>query len=348
MKKNIIFCGTPKFATSSLEQLFRCQQEFNFNLNAVITIPDKKVGRGNKMTESAVKKMAKHLNLPIFEPYDLTNNQFINKVKSLNPDLIIVIAFKKLPKILFEIPKIGTINLHASLLPKYRGAAPINWAIIHGEKQTGLTTFFINEQIDTGDIILQSNIKIPTHYHAGDLHDKLMNESSSLIFKTIDKIFTNNYQIKKQSFNSKKNIFPIAPKIQKKDRLFKIQDYRDSVGLKKAYNFIRGMSPPGVKMQLKIHKNDDTYRTSTITITKVGNYIKNEIQDEKLFNMLVISKKDNRLIIQNPNMNGEFQIKKLKPENGKEISDLEFINGFLNQDYKKISIIDLDRVSSSS
>ncbi|MBF26113.1 MAG: methionyl-tRNA formyltransferase [Flavobacteriales bacterium] len=340
MKKNIIFCGTPKFAVASLKKLYESQKKLNFNLNGVITIPDKKVGRGKKMTESEIKKVAKSYNLPILEPYDLTNNHFINTVKSLKPDLIIVIAFKKLPKVLFEIPKIGTINLHASILPKYRGAAPINWAIINGENQTGLTTFFINEKIDTGDIILQTKNDIPIDYHAGELHDSLMIESSELIIKTINKLFKKNYKVKKQDVNPKKNIYPLAPKINKNDRLFKLNIFQGKLGLEKSYNFIRGMSPPGVKMKLKI-QNNQMEKKLIITVVKVSNYIKNNIIIEKeKNNHLMLSKKDNNLIIHNHN--GSFQIKRLKPENGKEMSDIEFINGFLNKNDNKMRIIDLD------
>ena len=159
MKKNIIFCGTPKFAVASLKSIFQNQQALNYDICGVITIPDRIAGRGQKKQESDVKKEARNMGIKIYEPNNLSNPDFINKIRQLKPDLIIVVAFKKLPKILFEIPTLGTINLHASLLPKYRGSAPINWVIINGEKETGLTTFFINDKIDTGDIVLQSKNK---------------------------------------------------------------------------------------------------------------------------------------------------------------------------------------------
>ena len=142
MRKNILFCGTPQFSIASLRAVNKHQDELNYNLVGVITIPDKISGRGHKKQESAVKKEAKLIGIKIFEPTDLSESNFINQIKKLNLDLIIVVAFKKLPKILFNIPKIGTINLHASLLPKYRGAAPINWAIINGEKKNRFNYIF--------------------------------------------------------------------------------------------------------------------------------------------------------------------------------------------------------------
>lgn len=364
MKKNIIFCGTPTFATASLKTLFKLHEDGCFNLSTVITIPDKKSGRGQKMKESEVKKVAKNLNIPILEPTDLSSNEFISQVKLLKPDLMIVIAFKKLPKILFEIPTLGTINLHASLLPKYRGAAPINWAIINGETQTGLTTFFINEKIDSGDIILQSKINIPIHWHADDLHDKLMHESSHIITRTVDKVFSNNYNLKKQPDLKSNTIikrFSIAPKIHKQDRIFNREDFKGDQGLKKLYNFIRGHSPPGVKMEIEVQTTDNRVRSQTILITRVSNYTDYDdlpdlgedyyvdrhgfptgasheltIAKTSRFPIGLPVKKENRLIIKTSH--GGFQIDKLKPENGKEMSDKEFINGFLTKDYKDIGI----------
>jgi methionyl-tRNA formyltransferase len=352
MTKNIIFCGTPDFATASLQTLFKYHKKGHFNLSSVITIPDKKIGRGQKKQQSAVKKTAKKLNIPTLEPSELTDKIFLNKIKSLKPDLMIVIAFKKLPKILFEIPKLGTINLHASLLPKYRGAAPINWAIINGEIETGLTTFFINEKIDTGDIILQSKIEIQKHWHAKELHDKLMEKSPEIIIDTIEKIFTNNYNLKKQNHIKKEIItqeLPIAPKIEKKDRIFNPKHFQGSTAVKKAYDFIRGMSPPGVRIKIEITKTNNVIKSQTILITKVCNYTK-EIEhtlNERIKHPinkseLSILKRKNHLIITNPNEECSFQIKKIKPENSKEMSDKEFINGFLNTDFKNIRIANSD------
>ena len=199
MKKNILFCGTPEFAIASLKSIYEHQNNLNYKLVGVLTIPNKIAGRGQKTQESAVKKEAKNLGLKIFEPRNLDEPHFINQIKKLNLDLIIVVAFKKLPKILFNIPTIGTINLHASLLPNYRGAAPINWVIINGEKETGLTTFFINENIDTGDIILQSRISIDENWNAGDLHNKLMEQSNLIMYNTIKVITQGSYTTIKQN-----------------------------------------------------------------------------------------------------------------------------------------------------
>ena len=349
MKKNIIFCGTPDFAATTLKSLFTCHKQGRFNLSSVITIPDKKVGRGQKKQQSAVKRAATELNIPVLEPSDLLNETFIKQVKSLEPDLIIVIAFKKLPKILFKIPKLGTINLHASLLPKYRGAAPINWAIVNGETETGLTTFFINEKIDTGDIILQSKIPIQKHWHANDLHDKLMEKSPNIIIETIEKIFDKNYNLKQQSHIEEgliANKLPIAPKIEKKDRILNLKHFLGNEGVQKAYNFIRGMSPPGVRVTIEIRQTNNKIKTQTILITQVFNYIKNfdnDLPDKKGHRIntseLCILKINNCLKITNSKQDYSFQIKKLKPENSKEMSDKEFINGFLNTAYEDIRII---------
>ena len=168
-KKSIIFMGTPEFAVPSLKILIKN----NLNIIGVITATDKKSGRGRKITSSPIKKIAESNNIPLFQPKNLKDPNFLNDIHSLNPDLFVVVAFRMLPEILINIPKLGTINLHSSLLPNYRGAAPINWVIINGEKETGVTTFFINKKIDEGDIIDSVEVKIKKEYSAGILHDKL-------------------------------------------------------------------------------------------------------------------------------------------------------------------------------
>ena len=330
MKQNILFCGTPKFATTSLQAVFKCQDELNYNLKGVVTIPDKKAGRGQKKQESEIKKEAKKLNLNIFEPNKLTDNDFIQKIKQLNLDLIIVVAFKKLPQQLFTIPKQGTINLHASLLPKYRGAAPINWAIINGENETGLTTFFINQKIDTGDIILQSKTKISKECTAGELHDILMKKSPDIIKKTIKIIFSKKYKLKHQHTLQ----FSLAPKIQKKDRILNIYKFyfNKSNTFNKLYNFIRGMSPPGVKTNIIIEYQNKDVIKKTIIIKDVNKTIFNnkKIASKTKSNKVPILKISNKnLLIQSDAE--AILIKKIKVENGKEMSSEEFINGFLQK-----------------
>ena len=334
MKKNILFCGTPEFAIASLKSIYEHQNNLNYKLVGVLTIPNKIAGRGQKTQESAVKKEAKNLGLKIFEPRNLDEPHFINQIKKLNLDLIIVVAFKKLPKILFNIPTIGTINLHASLLPNYRGAAPINWVIINGEKETGLTTFFINENIDTGDIILQSRISIDENWNAGDLHNKLMEQSNLIMYNTIKVITQGSYTTIKQNTQLNQQL-KYAPKITKHDRLID-KSFWTNKTLEEIYNFIRGMSPPGIKTSIIIYQKNITQikskkKTSVknIIITKVGNYIKKKTESclQKNSNIYICSTDTNQIVITN-NI-ASFNIEKLKIENGKEITAKEFYNGFL-------------------
>lgn len=176
--------GTPDFAVGVLKRLIEEKQP----VTAVVTAPDRPAGRGRKLMESAVKKYAASLPLPVLQPTNLNDESFLQQIKELEINLIIVVAFRMLPKKVWEIPEYGTFNLHASLLPQYRGAAPINWAIINGEKKTGVTTFFIDEQIDTGAIIAKEEVTIAPDETAGTLHDKLMNIGSELVLKTVQMI----------------------------------------------------------------------------------------------------------------------------------------------------------------
>lgn len=180
----IVFMGTPDFAVGILNQLL----VHNCQVVGVVTSPDKPAGRGQKIHESAVKKYAQSKQLNILQPTNLKSEEFLNELKSLEANLQIVVAFRMLPKVVWQLPQFGTFNLHASLLPQYRGAAPINWAIINGEKQSGVTTFFIEEKIDTGSIILQEAIDLDPQETAGSLHDKLMTLGSSLTLKTVQLI----------------------------------------------------------------------------------------------------------------------------------------------------------------
>ena len=180
----IVFMGTPDFAVTILKTLVENKQ----NIVGVITAPDKPAGRGRKLNESAVKVYAKSEGLNILQPTNLKNEDFLEELKALNANLQIVVAFRMLPKAVWQMPEYGTFNLHASLLPNYRGAAPINWAIINGETKTGVSTFFIDEKIDTGEMILQEEINIEPEEHAGSLHDKLMHLGSDLVLKTVNLI----------------------------------------------------------------------------------------------------------------------------------------------------------------
>jgi methionyl-tRNA formyltransferase len=225
----IVFFGTPDFAVPSLKILV----DNGYDIAAVVTVADKPAGRGLQIHQSPIKKYAVENGLKVLQPEKLKDENFIAELKSLNADLQIVIAFRMLPEIVWTMPTIGTFNLHASLLPKYRGAAPINWAIINGEKETGLTTFFLKHEIDTGQVIMQQKIEITETYTAGDLHDEMMMKGANLVLETVRKIESKNYELKEQAGE-----IIHAPKIFKPD--CKI-DFNQSV--EKIYNHIRGLSP---------------------------------------------------------------------------------------------------------
>jgi methionyl-tRNA formyltransferase len=178
----IVFMGTPEIAVESLQRII----QHNYTMAAVVTSVDKPAGRGLKVHESAVKLYALQQNLPLLQPENLSDALFIESLKELHPDLIIVVAFRKVPDEVLNIPKLGSFNLHASLLPQYRGAAPINWAIINGETQTGMTTFLLNNKIDTGDILLQETIDIPADWNASLLHDRMKTVGAGLVIETIE------------------------------------------------------------------------------------------------------------------------------------------------------------------
>ncbi len=230
-KKSIVLMGTPYFAVESLKRLF----ESGYNIVGVVTAIDKKRGRGRKIQFSPIKEFALENNLKIFQPPNLKDEKFISSIKKLNADLFVVVAFRMLPEILINIPPLGCINLHSSLLPNYRGAAPINWVIINGEKETGLTTFFINSKIDEGNIIEKEKVSIDNGENAGSLHDKLMNKGSKLVLTTVKKIFDGNYKslVQKLDGNEKK-----APKIDKNTCNINLNQSSQEI-----LNLINGLSP---------------------------------------------------------------------------------------------------------
>ncbi|CEN42398.1 Methionyl-tRNA formyltransferase [Capnocytophaga canis] len=227
----IVFMGTPDFALETLKQLVENQ----YNVVGVVTIADKPAGRGQKLHASPVKIYAESQQIPVLQPTNLKDENFIKSLKDLEPDLQIVVAFRMLPKVVWQLPKCGTFNLHASLLPHYRGSAPINWAIINGEQKTGVTTFFIDEKIDTGAIIMQTETPISDRETAGSLHDKLMLQGAALVLKTVDAIQKGNCLPKQQPMNE---TFTEAPKIFKET--CKINWQTEGIAIER---LIRGMSP---------------------------------------------------------------------------------------------------------
>lgn len=227
--------GTASFAVESVKILF----EEGYLIKAVVTAPDKPAGRGQQIKYSPVKEFALQHQIPLLQPQKLNDPEFTSQLKALRPDIQIVVAFRILPKSVWEIPSLGTFNLHASLLPQYRGAAPINHALINGEKETGVSTFFIDEKIDTGEIISQEKISIGPNETAGELHDRLMVHGSELVLKTVRLIQEGNYKLINQSIllKSDSKLNP-APKIFKEDCQINWQ-----LNVIPINNFIRGLSP---------------------------------------------------------------------------------------------------------
>lgn len=233
----IIFLGTPDFAVATLDAMV----QHKLNVVAVVTAPDKPAGRGMKLQQSAVKKYAVEHHIPVLQPEKLKNEDFLNELKSYQADLQVVVAFRMLPEVVWNMPPLGTINVHASLLPNYRGAAPINWAIINGEKETGVTTFKLKHEIDTGDILLQEKVEIAETDNAGILHDKLMITGAHLLVKTINELTHGNLESKPQLPTDNCQLpteLKHAPKIFTETCKIDWSKNTDDV-----YNLIRGLSP---------------------------------------------------------------------------------------------------------
>ena len=234
-KTRIVFMGTPEFAVASLDAL----KQNGYNIAGVVTVADKASGRGMKIHESAVKKYAVEHNIPVLQPVSLKDPEFLEALSSWKADLFVVVAFRMLPKVVWEMPKLGTFNLHAALLPQYRGAAPINWAVINGDHMTGVTTFMIDDGMDTGHIIYREQCRIEDTDTAGDLHDKLMEIGARIVVQTVDSIIDKNIELRLQkSFIQGSEVLRPAPKLTRE--LCHI-DWNDST--KHIYNLIRGLSP---------------------------------------------------------------------------------------------------------
>ncbi len=223
--------GTPDFAVASLESILNA----NYNVVGVITAPDKPAGRGRKLQESPVKKFAVSKGLKVLQPTNLKDQAFIEELKALEPNVQVVVAFRMLPKVVWDLPKFRTFNLHASLLPQYRGAAPINWAIINNETKTGVSTFFLDEKIDTGAMILQKEIDIAPEESVGELHDKLMELGSGLVVETLELIENGNLTPTPQPFDE---LLKDAPKLNRENTKINWDDSLDQI-----YNLIRGLNP---------------------------------------------------------------------------------------------------------
>lgn len=306
----IVFYGTPEFAVPSLDILIKN----NYDVVAVVTAPDRPSGRGQKIISSAVKEYAVEHSIPVFQPVKLKDESFLSELKGLQPDLQIVVAFRMLPEEVWKLPRRGTFNLHGSLLPQYRGAAPINWAIINGEQETGLTTFFLRHEIDTGDILFQEKLNIAADESAGELHDRMMEIGASLVLKTVHVIEDGSFKTRIQSENI---ISPLhaAPKLNKENtRLDNKKIFSD------AYNFIRGLSPyptayceffnaeSGLSLSMKIFKSAAT----ALAHNKVSGTIET----------------DNKSFLRIYFLKGYLEILELQVAGRNKVGIRDFLNGF--------------------
>ena len=263
----IVFMGTPEFAVASLDALIKT----GYNIVGVVTAPDKPAGRGMKMTESAVKKYAVEHGLKVLQPEKLKSPEFLTELKSLQADLQIVVAFRMLPEAVWNMPRLGSVNLHGSLLPQYRGAAPINWAVINGEKETGVTTFKLQHEIDTGDILLQESFPIDENDTAGEVHDRMKDIGAQVLVKTVKGLAEGNLKEKPQSTDNSQHstdtgLLKHAPKI-----FTETCKINFSKTVEEVHNLIRGLSPfPGAFTELngktlKIYRSEKEISSITIT-----------------------------------------------------------------------------------
>lgn len=311
-KFRIIFMGTPDFAVESLKALYKN----NFNIVAVITAVDKPAGRGRKIQESAVKKYAFQNNIKVLQPTNLKNEQFIKELKSLKADLQVVVAFRMLPEAVWSMPEFGTINLHASLLPNYRGAAPINHAIINGENITGLTTFFIEKEIDTGNIIFQREVNILPDETAGELHDKLMFIGGSLIVKTVETLIN-----KEVIARSQKDFSKDSDHLKPANKIFKENcEINWTQSVNKVFNFIRGLSPyPTAWTKMVKIGSEDTITVKIFLTEKVS-------ERHHFLPGSIIS--DNKTYINIATKDGFLNLTRIQIQGKRQMNIKELLNGF--------------------
>jgi len=300
----IVFMGTPEFATESLNALIQS----GANIVGVVTAPDKPAGRGRKITPSPVKKLATEKGLKVLQPEKLKSPDLLEELKSLRADLQVIVAFRMLPEVVWNMPPKGTFNLHASLLPEYRGAAPINWAVINGEEKTGVTTFFLTHKIDTGDIIFQEEVPIKREDTAGTVHDKLMTTGAQLVVKTVEAIANNTIKTVQQP---EKELKP-APKIFKEDCRI---DW--SMDCSEVHNKIRGLSPhPTAWTELKAPGEEPEFLKIFLT-EKSGT---SGLKPGEIYC-------DGKKIILAGTINGDLKIKEIQIPGTKRMKTEEFLRG---------------------
>lgn len=314
----VVFMGTPEFAVATLDAI--CQSEHE--VAAVVTVPDKPAGRGLKLRASAVKEYASAHNLTVLQPEKLKSEEFLAQLRAINADIFVVVAFRMLPEVVYAMPRLGTFNVHASLLPNYRGAAPIHWAIMNGETRTGVTTFFLNQQIDTGDIIAQTEIEIGPEETTGELYERLMKCGAQLALDTLDKVEKGAVTPQPQNQSDEATLKP-APKIFKEDTFIDWNDTAVNI-----FNKIRGLNPAPCACT-RIQKKNGTTETLKIYEAEIVDSPKEDAKPGQICvelpNLLTISAKDRAISIKNLQLQGKTRL---------DISD--FLRGFHFENYTNI------------
>lgn len=307
--------GTPEFAVGALDAICKSKHE----VLAVITAPDKPAGRGLKLKASAVKEYALEHGLRVMQPEKLKNEEFLAELRSLNADIFVVVAFRMLPEVVYAMPKFGTFNVHASLLPNYRGAAPIHWAVMNGETKTGVTTFFLNQQIDTGDIIDAAEVEIGASETTGELYDRLMGRGAELAVSTLDKVEAGNIVLRKQSHIPEAELKP-APKIFKEHTFIDWNQPTDVI-----FNKVRGLCPvPCACTHIRNNKGQEEFvkifgveKINIGTLQEPGT-IKLELPD-----LLIVFTKD-----------GAISCKTLQWQGKSKLEIAAFLRGFHAENYE--------------
>lgn len=317
-KLRIIYMGTPDFAVLPLKKIV----EAGFNVVGVVTNPDKPAGRGQKLQESAVKKYARESGLKVLQPEKFKEESFLEELRSLEADLQLVVAFKMLPEVVWNMPPLGTVNLHASLLPDYRGAAPINRVLMNGEKVSGVTTFLLRREIDTGNIIFQQKVEITENMTAGELHDLLMETGADLLLKTVQAIEEENFPLVDQSKILEGREAKIAPKIFKED--MKISWGND---IEDIYNHIRGLSPyPAAWTELENQKGGEKLSLKVYAVEKIRqehSHTPAEFETDGIHLDVFVK-------------NGIIRLKEVQLSGKKRMSVEDFLRGFNIGDFKLV------------
>ncbi|MEZ4854310.1 methionyl-tRNA formyltransferase [Flavobacterium sp.] len=303
-KLRIVFMGTPDFAVGILDTIY----QHNYEIVGVVTTADKPAGRGQKIHESAVKQYAVSKGLRVLQPTNLKSEEFLTELKSLNANLQVVVAFRMLPEVVWKMPQLGTFNLHASLLPNYRGAAPINWAIINGETQTGVTTFFIDDKIDTGEMILHKETPIQKNETVGELHNKLMLLGSEAVLETLTKIQNGNVKTQKQNDTTQ---LKAAPKLNKDN--CKIDWTKPGIDI---YNLIRGLNPyPAAWSFIEDNNNEWTVKFYDVDFIPENHF--------HAIGAVIATKKELKIAV----TDGYIQVKSLQFPGKRKMKSNELLNG---------------------